>query len=147
MNEVRTGGNIFYQNRTAVLLICGILILTFFRYCRLRFNDKHITLLYFALTLFSIACIGYVDLTFYERFSKVCVLVLYCYLFIVSVQNVRQWSRYHIMLFLVALSSSTFRVFVVLLQIRSYLFYNELIFGNIFIDWDGNALNMKYGWN
>ncbi|MCF0180671.1 MAG: hypothetical protein HUK11_00175 [Muribaculaceae bacterium] len=147
MNEVRTGGNIFYQNRTAVLLICGILILTFFRYCRLRFNDKHITLLYFALTLFSIACIGYVDLTFYERFSKVCVLVLYCYLFIVSVQNVRQWSRYHIMLFLVALSISTFSVFVVLMQIRSYLFYNELIFGNIFIDWDGNALNMKYGWN
>lgn len=146
MATVRMSGNTLYVNRSHVLIFIGLFFLFVFRYCKGKFDPKYRNLFYFAMTLYTIASFGYGDMIFYGRFLKVGVLVFYTYVYIIAVQTWRNWNKYNIFLFLIAGIPFAYSFFMAFVQLRNFFFYPELIFGNFLIDWDGNALNMKYDW-
>lgn len=146
MAEMREMGNVLYLNRMPFLIIVGLLFMFLFRKLRITFDKSIGRLFYLALTLYTIANFGYGDITFYSRFLQASVLLFYAYLYIVSVKNAEKLSRLNITLFVIALLPLAYSIMVALAQIREYFFHVELILGNFFMDWDGNALNMKYDW-
>lgn len=147
MATVRTSGNLLYLNRSHVLIFIGLFFLFVFRYCKGKFDPKYLNLLYYALTLYTIASFGYGDMIFYGRFLKVGVLIFYTYVYIMAVNTWRNWNRYNIFLFLVAAIPFAYSFFMAFVQLRNFFFHLELVFGNFLVNWDGNALNMKYDWN
>ena len=146
MAEMREMGNSVYNNRMTFMIFCGLLFMLFLRKIKVPFDKHYGKMFYFAMTLYTIANFGYGDITFYTRFLQAAVLMFYCYLFIISVKNKRAISKYSMTLFIVALLPLGYSVAIALAQIRAYLFHPELIFGNFFMEWDGNALNIDYDW-
>ena len=146
MSTVRESGNLLYFNRLTIILIIAMFFLFVMKRCKAQFSKQYLNLFYLAMTLYTVSCFGYADLTFYGRFVKAAVLMLYTYVFITAAQSVRNWSRYNIMLFIIASAPFAYSFFMSFVQLRNFFFYVELIFGNFFVDWDGNALKMKYDW-
>lgn len=147
MSTVRMSGNTLYMNRSHVLIFIGLFFLYIFKRSGFKFDPKYRPLIYLALTLYTIASFGYGDMIFYGRFLKVGVLAFYTYVYIMAVKSWRHWNKYNIFLLLIAGIPFAYSFFMAFVQLRHFFFYPELVFGNFFIDWDGNALNMDYAWH
>lgn len=146
MAEMRELGNSVYLNRMPLMIFLGLMLMIFMRKLKISFDSHFGKMFYYAVTLYTIANFGYGDITFYTRFLQASVLMLYSYLFIVCVQNKDVLSRYGMQLLVIALIPLFYSLAIAFVQIRAYFFHPELIFGNFFMDWDGNALDIDYDW-
>ncbi len=144
--ERRETGNLVYDCRMGFLILFGLGLMFLFRKLKVPFDKHYGKLFFFAMTLFTIANFGYADMTFYTRFTQGSVLAFYCYLYIISVKYKDRLQKYKFSLFLLALIPAIYSISVAFAQVRDYIFHTELIFGNMFMEWDGNALNMEYNW-
>ncbi len=147
MDEVRASAtNSLYFNRSTILIFIGLFLLYLIKKSGAKFDRKYTNLIFFALTIFTIANFGYADMTFYGRFLKAGVLVFYTYIYIMAVKNWKVCNKFNIILLLIAGIPFVYSFFMALVQLRNLFFYPELIFGNFLVHWDGNALRIGYDW-
>ncbi len=146
MQNIREFGNFFYNYRSEILMFFGVVALLIFLRNRIRIDRNYKGLFYMFLTLFTISNFGYGDLIFYDRFVKVAVLMLYSYLFVVSVIYNNQIVNGRLLLLLVLIVPLAYAILTPLVEQRAYLFHTELFFGSLFENWNGNELNIDYGW-
>jgi hypothetical protein len=143
--EFRENGNIVYNMRSYVMLFLGLFMLFVFKRVKIPKDAQYDSLFYMFLTVFTLANFGYGDLYFYERMLKVSLLFLWTYIFIMSVKNYHLIKYKNLFLSFVLLFPVIYLFITPLMQFRKAVFQPELIFGNFFMDWDGNDLNLEYG--
>ncbi|MBR1881927.1 MAG: hypothetical protein IJ808_02760 [Muribaculaceae bacterium] len=147
MSEYRASASFTYLHRNDVLLAFGLIIMGFFYRNKLTVKSSGVAILfYMALTLFTFANIGYTDMTFYDRFYKAAVLLLYSYIFISAATNYDKISKNSLFLSIIALAPLVFALATAIVAQRDFLFHKELLLGNLFLDWDGNASNYVHYW-
>ncbi len=146
MENIREYGNIFYNHRSELLVLFGLLALVIMFRNRVRIDKKYGVLFYMFLTLFTIANFGYGDLIFYDRILKAAALMLYSYLFIVSCVYNSQIINGRLLLLLLLMIPLLYAIATPFVEQRAYLYHIELFFGSIFENWNGNELNIDYGW-
>lgn len=146
MAEMREMGNVIYNNRMGFLILVGLFFMFIWKRLKVPFDKQYDKLFYYAVTMFTIANFGYGDITFYTRFLQAAVLAFYSYLFIISVKYKNYTKNWNLTLFFIACIPFIYSLASAFAQIRAYFFHYELLFGNMFMFWDGNALNMKYEW-
>ena len=146
MEDIREYGNVFYNYRSEILMTFGIFALLLFLRNHIKIDPKYKGLFYMFLTLFTISNFGYGDLIFYDRFVKVAVLMLYSYLFVISVIYNDKIVRGRLLLLLTLLIPLAYSIITPLIEQRDYLYHIELFFGSIFESWNGNELDIDYGW-
>lgn len=144
--NIRATINSIYFSRSHFLLFFSVFALLLMKRCYGKFDKKYRNLFFMALTLYTVACFGYGDLIFYGRFVKAAVLMLCTYTYIISVQTYKAWQRYNLFMFIFALGLFVFTFAMSFTQMRNFLFYPEILFGNFWVDFDGNELNMHYDW-
>ncbi len=146
MANIREYGNVFYNHRTEILIFFGLLALFIMIKNRIKIDKKYGPLFYVFLTLFTIANFGYGDLIFYDRILKSAALMLYSYLFIISYVYNDRIVNGRLLLMLLLMLPLAFAILTPLVEQRVYLFHIELFFGSLFQSWNGNELNIDYGW-
>lgn len=146
MANIREYGNVFYNHRTEILIFFGLLALFIMIKNRIKIDKKYGPLFYVFLTLFTIANFGYGDLIFYDRILKSAALMLYSYLFIISYVYNDRIVNGRLLLMLLLMLPLAFAILTPLVEQRAYLFHIELFFGSLFQSWNGNELNIDYGW-
>lgn len=143
---MRAYGNIFYRYRSSFLLLCGGAILFLFWRNKVPFDKRYRVLFYMFLTLYTVVNFCYGDLTFFDRFFQITLVLFYSYLFVVSVKYYDRLKHVNFLFMCMALIPMAYALLSPLIEEREYLFHCELLFGNFFVDWDGNALNFPYEW-
>lgn len=146
MADMRAFGNVFYRYRSSFLLACGLSILFLFWRNKVPFDKKYSVLFYMFLTLYTVVNFCYGDLTFFDRFFQVALVLLYSYLFVVCVKYYDRLTHVNFLLMCMVLIPMAYALISPIIEEREYLFHWELIFGNFFVNWDGNALNFPYEW-
>lgn len=146
MADMRAYGNIFYRYRSSFLLLCGGAILFLFWRNKVPFDKRYRVLFYMFLTLYTVVNFCYGDLTFFDRFFQITLVLFYSYLFVVSVKYYDRLKHVNFLFMCMALIPMAYALLSPLIEEREYLFHCELLFGNFFVDWDGNALNFPYEW-
>ncbi len=141
---LRESGNWVYNFRPYLLLILGLGSLWLFRHWGLPKDTRYIGIFYMFLTLFSVANFGYGDMFFYDRMFQVSLLLLWAYVFIMSVKYYSMSNRGNLLLFCILLLPTIFFVITPFVQFRNSVLNPELIFGNFFMDWDGNDYEVGY---
>lgn len=146
LEDCRQNGNIVYDNKLMFFATVGILLLLIMRMLGVSIDKKYRPLLCFALTLFTAANFGYVDLIFYSRFFEASILILFSYLYIVSVKNSPKLASKSYLIIILGCMTFLYGIASPMGQVREYIMQPELIFGNFFMNWDGNALHINYDW-
>ncbi len=148
MAESRKEGNIVYTYRTTFYLVFGTALYFVGYICRLKYSryTKHIFLL--AVVLMSISNIEFADNTFYERFSKVAVVILWISLTTLAYDNQSFCKRKALTLLFILTPVLLFAIITQLVEMRRSLFVSELWFGNFFTDyWGGlDEIRLRNSW-
>lgn len=131
--------NPYYYYRQDVLLLFGLFLLLLMWSRKVIFTKQNLTLLYFFLTLYTIANFGYSDISFYTRFFKASLIFFYAFLFVLSIENYEKIKGISLIIIFVALVPLLYEIATVLVEQRAHLFNKELFFGNFFIDWHGGS--------
>ena len=137
MEELRADSNPVYSIRSEVLALALLVIAATFKYKRVVFSDTAKYFLAFALTMATFANVEYADITFYDRFFKVAVLLFAIFIFVTAVDN-KQLLNGH-SAFLIAYSTVVlaFEVVTQFWEVRIGYMHLELWFGNFFMNWHG----------
>lgn len=144
MQSYRQEGNIVYNLRPYIILLLGLMVLGILRFAKARFDKRYSPLFFMFLTLFSVANFGYADMYFYNRFSLMSFLFLWMYVFVVMYSNAALMRRNNLLLVIILILPLIYFFITPITQFRSYILQPELFFGNFFMDWDGNALDIDY---
>lgn len=144
--EFRANENLVYGYRLPFLMLAAYLVLLFFRLHGVKLDKQYKILFFFSLTLWTVANFGFGDITFYTRFLEGSVLMLYAYVFIVSVKNQERITHYRLVLFVFLFLPAIYAILTPLVQYRAHLMHPELFLGNFFMEWDGNGLKIDYAW-
>ena len=127
----RDKGNIVYQNRVNVLLAFGLMTLFIYYRLGVKWDNKYKTLLFMSLTVFSCANLGFVDLTFYERFFRITVMLLYVFIYVTACLNYDKIKSHRYRLILIMFIPMVFEILTPLVASRSS-WTSNLFFGNFF---------------
>ena len=131
--------NPYYYYRQDVLLISGLLLLMLMWSRKVVFTKQNLTLLFFFMTLYTIANFGYTDISFYTRFYKASLIFFYAFLFVLSFENYEKIKGISLIIIIVALVPLLYEIATVVVEQRNNLLNKELFFGNFFIDWHGGS--------
>ncbi len=131
--------NPYYYYRQDVLLISGLLLLMLMWSRKVVFTKQNLTLLFFFMTLYTIANFGYSDISFYTRFYKASLIFFYAFLFVLSFENYEKIKGISLIIIIVALVPLLYEIATVVVEQRNNLLNKELFFGNFFIDWHGGS--------
>ena len=129
--------NIFYQQRQNLLMSFAVIIMLVLRRLNVEIRKEFMLLFGFILSLFTIATFGYMSLTFFDRFYKFTTLMTYVFIFLVMATNQEKLKRNRVLLFMLILLPMSYALLTQFVQMRHWL-KPELVFGNFFIDFDGN---------
>lgn len=146
MRELRENANLFYAYRTDLMIIFGILILMILWSRRVVFNPKYLQLFFFAITIYTAVNFAYAELIFYDRFSKIAVLMFYSFLFITAYQNYEKIKGVSLIIMILAFIPMAYAILTPIVEMRNHMFFNELWFGNFFIDWNGGMADYHGKW-
>ena len=144
MQQYRETGNIVYTSRPAIILGIGVLILILFKILRIPRDKNLIPVYYMFLTIFTMANFGYADMFFYNRISLVAYVFLWAYIFMMSVKYQAYFQGRTLTFAIILLPLIMYLFLTPIAQVRQYVLHPELLFGNFFMEWDGNALDIDY---
>ena len=144
--EIRNSGNMVYLHRNEVLLFfLGILLLLFWSR-KVTVTKKNMSIFFYSLTIFTLVNFGYTELIFYDRFLKMCVLLIYTFLFMVSYENYEKLKGVSLIIMMISAVPMLFAILTPLVEMRRHLYSPELLFGNFFIDWTGGISSVHGKW-
>lgn len=144
--EIRKSGNMVYLHRNEVLLVFSIILLMIFWARKVTVSKKHMSLFFYAMTIFTVVNFGYTELIFYDRFLKLCVLLVYTFLFIVSFENYEKLKGISLIIMMITAVPLIFAIITPMVEVRRHLYSPELIFGNFFMDWSGGMSTVHGKW-
>lgn len=129
--EYREVGNIFYQNRIHILFLS--LAFCFFLLWKknTNFYKPYNQMYAFILILIILSNLGYSNFTFYDRFSKLTVLLMFCLLALLLVQEKNKWLTEKRFIIYLMLPSIIYAILTTTVMLRARLLNLDLWFANI----------------
>lgn len=140
----RDEGNIVYNIRSYVLLLVGLFVLYLFKTCKVPSANKYKPIFYMFLTIFTLANFGYGDLHVHNRLLQTSMLFLWSYIFIISVEYGHLMMHRNMLLCVILILPVVYFFITPIFQFRAAILQPELFFGNFFMDWSGNDLDVEY---
>lgn len=144
MKDFRQNGNIVYNSRPYILLFLGLFVLFIFKRLKIEKDEQYSALFYMFLTIFTVANFGYGDMFFYNRMTMISLLFLWAYIFIINVKYYPLSKKANLLLSCVLFLPMLFFLITPIVQFRHAILQPELWFGNFFMDWNGNNLDLDY---
>ena len=137
MEDLRADSNLVYSIRSEVIGIGLLMVLLGLRLKKIVFGPNFIYFMSLALTMATIANFEYIDITFYDRFFKVAVLLLAIAVFIAVAENKDLLNGRSIELITLIAIIFAFELVSQFVALRNAYLNPELWFGNFFTDWHG----------
>lgn len=148
MGDIRNDANLVYSLRSEAIAIVLLLVLAMLWLKRVNFGERFKLFIALTLTLATFANVEHIDITFYDRFFKISVLMLSIAVFFVSVENKQLLNGHSLFVIIVVSLLLIFAIATNVVSMREAYSNMELWFGNFFVEWHGGMDTQqmqKYG--